>query len=82
MNNVATISRPQLAVLCSIHALSGAATLDEVGAHLEATSRYTRSTGAYIVEELVALAYCWREGNVIGLSEPTCRYLEEELAAV
>ena len=82
MNNVATISRPQLAVLTALHALLGCATVEDIGQQVEATTCYTRSTSAYIVEELVALAYCWREGNVIGLSEPTCRYLEEELAAV
>jgi hypothetical protein len=76
MNNVATISRPQLAVLCALHTLLGCATVEDIGTYLEATSRYTRATGTYIVEELVALGHCWREGNMIGLTSDMCAYLE------
>lgn len=78
MNNVATISRPQLAVLCSLYALSGCADKSTIGAHVEATTRYTKSTAGYIVDEVVALGHCWIEGNLVGLTSDMCAYLEQQ----
>lgn len=76
MNNVATLSRPQLAVLCALHTLSGCATKEDIGRQVEATTRYTSATAAYIVEELVALGHCWLEGNMVGLTSEMCAHLE------
>lgn len=73
----ATISRPQLAVLCALHTLLGCATVEDIGQQVEATTRYTRSTSTYIVDEVVALGYCWREGNMIGLTSEMCAHLEQ-----
>ena len=79
MNNVATISRPQLAVLCALHKLNGCATKEDIGRQVEADTRYISATAAYIVDEVVALGHCWVEGNMVGLSTEMCVYLEEQM---
>lgn len=76
MTHLAAVSRIQLAVLVSLHSLNGCATVADIGTQLEATTRYTRLTGTYTVEELVALGHCWQEGNMVGLTADMCAYLE------